>query len=65
MILARAAMKTSPSEVYNKSNIGRWVDEPVVGSEEKTQRIRKIGELINKGIQLRQGNYAANTGEGQ
>ena len=65
MILTRAAMKTSPSEVYNKSNIGRWVDEPAVGSEEKTKRIRKIGELINKGIQLRQGNYAANTGEGQ
>ena len=65
MILTRAAMKTSPSEVYKKSNIGRWVDEPAVGSEEKTKRIRKIGELINKGIQLRQGNYAANTGEGQ
>ena len=65
MILTRAAMKTSPSEVYNKSNIGHWVDEPAVGSEEKTKRIRKIGELINKGIQLRQGNYAANTGEGQ
>lgn len=65
MILTRATMKTSPSEVYNKSNIGRWVDEPAVGSEEKTKRIRKIGELINKGIQLRQGNYAANTGEGQ
>ena len=64
-ILARAAIKTSPSEVYNKFNIEQWVEEPAVGSEEKTERIRKIGALIKQGTQIRQGNYAANTGEGQ
>ena len=64
-ILARAAIKTSPSEVYNKFNIKQWVEEPAVGSEEKTERIRKIGALIKQGTQIRQGNYAANTGEGQ
>lgn len=64
-ILARAAMKTSPSEVYNKFNIEQWVEEPAIGSEEKTERIRKIGALIKQGTQIRQGNYVANTGEGQ
>lgn len=64
-ILARAAIKTSPSEVYNKFNIEQWVEEPAVGSEEKTERIRKIGALIKQGTQIRQGNYVANTGEGQ
>lgn len=64
-ILARAAIKTSPSEVYNKFNIKQWVEEPAVGSEEKTERIRKIGALIKQGTQIRQGNYVANTGEGQ
>lgn len=64
-ILARAAIKTSPSEVYNKFNIEQWVEEPAVGSEEKTERICKIGALIKQGTQIRQGNYAANTGEGQ
>ena len=64
-ILARVALKTSPSEVYNKFDVGRWVDEAAVGSEEKTQRIRKAGELIDNGIQLRKRNYVANEGEGQ
>ena len=64
-ILARAAIKTSPSEVYNRFNIEQWVEEAAVGSEEKTERICKIGALIKQGTQIRQGNYVANTGEGQ
>lgn len=64
-ILARAAIKTSPSEVYNKFNIEQWVEEPAIGTEEKTERIRKIGALIKRGTQIRQGNYVANTREGQ
>ena len=64
-ILARAAIKTSPSEVYNKFNIEQWVEESAIGTEEKTEKIRKIGALIKQGTQIRQGNYVANTREGQ
>lgn len=64
-ILAAAAVLACPQEVYQGFNIEGWVEESAAGSEDKIERIKKIGELIRQGIGIRQGIHKADNGEVQ
>lgn len=64
-ILAAAAVLACPQEVYQGFNIEGWVEESATGSEDKIERIKKIGALIKQGIGIRQGIHKAGNTEGQ
>ena len=64
-ILAAAAVLACPQEVYQGFNIEGCVEESATGSEDKIERIKKIGALIKQGIGIRQGIHKAGNTEGQ